>query len=309
MAYRLLLGREPESAAVVEHHSRNASSLAELRDRFLLSAEFDRARVPKLPLALDRGEPMHVEVQAEPWLLRKMFARTEQTWQSLGKSDPFWSVLSSELFRKPNFDQNAAAFYESGRLDLDRLSAWLNRNGIHGFGPQHTCCEYGCGTGRVTGWLASRFSRVIACDISEPHLALAARHIEESGRGDVCFRHIESIETLNSLEAVDLIFSFLVLQHNPPPVMAFILEKLLGSLKPGGVAFFQVPTYHAAYRFVAGQYVDQPETGEIEVHFLPQREVYAIAEVQGCRVLEVQPDDMLGQPYCISDTFLLQKRG
>ncbi len=39
MAYRLLLGREPESSAVVEDH-RRVESLDALRDRFLQSPEF-----------------------------------------------------------------------------------------------------------------------------------------------------------------------------------------------------------------------------------------------------------------------------
>jgi hypothetical protein len=39
-AYRLLLGREPESEDVLDIHARNASSLAGLREAFIASSEF-----------------------------------------------------------------------------------------------------------------------------------------------------------------------------------------------------------------------------------------------------------------------------
>ena len=92
------------------------------------------------------------------------------------------------------------------------------------------------------------------------------------------------------MEPVDLFFSLMVLQHNPPPVIAFVLQKILHRLKLGGIAFFQLPSM-----------------GEIEVHILPQKYVYAIAEREACRVLEVQPDGCVGQPQVTSNTFLLQK--
>jgi hypothetical protein len=111
LAYRLLLGREPESAAVVENHARSAAGLADLRERFLSCAEFEAGRVPRLPSALDLGGPIGVDVDVDAAELQKLFARVEQTWQSLGSTDPFWSVLSADEFRKENFQENYAAFY------------------------------------------------------------------------------------------------------------------------------------------------------------------------------------------------------
>jgi hypothetical protein len=40
---------------------------------------------------------------------------------------------------------------------------------------------------------------------------------------------------------VDLNISIIVVQHNPPPVMAFILGHMLRWLKANGIASFQVP--------------------------------------------------------------------
>jgi SAM-dependent methyltransferase len=307
MAYRLLLGREPENAAVVAYHAETARDLAALRETFLTSDEFNASRAPQLSVGLDQGGPMHVEVDVHPALLRQMFARVEQTWQALGVTEPFWSVLSSDVFRRDRFSENAAHFYDSGRYEIDRLTAWLRRNDVPEIGPGSSCCEYGCGTGRVTRWLAPHFARVVACDISSSHLQLAERYLCRAGISNVVFQRIDSPLALNSMEPVDLVLSSLVLQHNPPPVIAFTLERILHWLKPAGIAFFQVPTYLAGYEFRAESYLSRPPSGEIEVHLLPQRHVYAIAAKARCRVLEVQPDGLLGQPHWISTTFLLRK--
>jgi len=307
MAYRLLLGREPENDSVVQHHAQASPDLATLRRNFLQSAEFDFGAIPRLPTHLDLGTPMRVDVDVDDGLLGMMMDRIEVGWSYLGKVDPFWSVLSSDLFKVENFNDNAKLFYNSARNEIDRMSTWLSRNGICDFGPGHTCSEYGCGTGRVTAELASRFSRVLAYDISLPHLSLAEQYLQCCGHTNVSFQHVGSRKTLKNLEPTDMIFSFMVLQHNPPPVISYVLTSLLESLKPSGIAYFQVPTYCSSYEFVAKKYVEQPARNEIEVHFLPQRHILAIAKKAGCAVLEIQPDNFLGQPHCISNTFLLRK--
>jgi hypothetical protein len=100
----------------------------------------------------------------------------------------------------------------------------------------------------------------------------------------------------------------IVLQHNPPPVIALILRRLLRSLNPGGIAFFQVPTYGAEYRFHIQEYLARPLAPEMEMHLIPQSAVFRIAEEAGCSALEVEPDQCTGLPTWISNTFLLQKR-
>jgi 2-polyprenyl-3-methyl-5-hydroxy-6-metoxy-1,4-benzoquinol methylase len=126
------------------------------------------------------------------------------------------------------FGEHADTYWESGKGDVDRLNAWLKRNGIPAFGGNHSCCEYRCGTGRVTRWLADQFSRVVALDISQPHIELAQSHMKRAGKSNVSFRHIDSLAFLNQkVQPVDVFFSFLVLQHNPPPIIAVILNTVL----------------------------------------------------------------------------------
>jgi hypothetical protein len=47
---------------------------------------------------------------------------------------------------------------------------------------------------------------------------------------------------------------------------------------------------------------------EMEMHAIPQKDVFAIIRQAGCELLEVQPDDMAGSlDDLISNTFLVRK--
>jgi SAM-dependent methyltransferase len=307
MAYRLILGREPESHAAVERHCRQFQSLAELRESFLNSAEF-RSRIfqPFSP-AVDSGPPLSVETEPDSSLMPEILRRVEECWQTLGRKEPFWSVVSSDQFKSTVFSTHATEFYETGRRDVDRLFKWLVRNQID---PSkiRLCAEYGCGVGRVTAPLAKQFPLVYAYDISSPHLDLTAEFLRKQGLSNVTLTKISSVTALESLQPVDLIFSVIVLQHNPPPVMSLILRMLLRSLKPRGIAFFQIPTYALGYRFDARTYLkSSPPVGSFEMHVLPQASVFQIIGDEGCIVLEVQPDGYVGDPNWVSNTILVQR--
>ena len=99
-----------------------------------------------------------------------------------------------------------------------------------------------------------------------------------------------------------------MLQHNPPPVIASILDKLLGRLRPGGIAFFQVPTFQPGYRFSVADYLADSESGKrMEMHVLPQPYVFQIGLRNDCEPVEVSPDSLTGSNFT-SNTFLLRKR-
>jgi hypothetical protein len=89
-----------------------------------------------------------------------------------------------------------------------------------------------------------------------------------------------------------------------------ILERLLARLRPGGVAYFQVPTHTVDYTFHLEDYMAHGlGSGHIEMHCVPQRRIFRIARDSGCDVLEVREDDWVGRRHVeLSNTFLLRKR-
>ena len=88
-----------------------------------------------------------------------------------------------------------------------------------------------------------------------------------------------------------------------------MIEHLLASLNPGGIALFQVPTYLKDYSFESQSYLQTPSDGEIlEMHILPQCDVFRIAQKSACSVVEVLEDDCIGRnPGSTSNTFLFKK--
>ena len=84
-------------------------------------------------------------------------------------------------------------------------------------------------------------------------------------------RHVRTVDEMVNLERVDLVYSLIVLQHNPPPVIRLIVRAFLKALNPGGVAYFQVPTYRGGYRFSPGEYLENEAKKHVmmEMHVLP----------------------------------------
>ena len=309
-AYRLLLDRDPESQHVVDEKAR-LPDIPSLRSAFLESDEFRGKNAGDSPATVSSDRNLlDVEVDVAPAERARLLALTTETWAALGESDPHWSVLSDEQFRAARIDESIDRFRDSGRGEVARHVRLLRSNGVDRSAIL-VVTEYGCGVGRVTRWLAEEFERVHACDISASHLEHARRYLREVGRDNVELHRIASLDTLTTLPKADLVYTLLVLQHNPPPIIAATLRGLLDSLAPGGVALFQLPTYAERYRFAAGPYLeararrraDQPS---IEMHLLPQRHVFRIVREAGCEPLEVLEDRSAG-PGFVSNTFLVRR--
>ena len=176
-------------------------------------------------------------------------------------SGPYWAKRShigrsarTTHLRRKNLDAKAVdAFFASGRATVSHLKNFLARNGRDL--PKGHCLEFGCGTGRVTRHLAELFELVTGVDISPGNLKLAGEHMRNAGLANVSFKLLKSPEQLTSLPAYDFLFSTIVLQHNPPPLQNFILDKLFARLRPGGGAFVQIPTNTPGYNFKIGDYL------------------------------------------------------
>lgn len=288
-AYRFILGREPESETVIARRVKAGVLVSELRQAMLRSDEF-RKRHPapapaQLPLA---PPPLDIEVEAGPAEIAAMLARTGAVWSRLGQEAPHWSVLTQDQYRPARIAETRAEFYATGERDRALLRDLLAR---HGLSPAALprVVEFGCGVGRASLAIAQDFREVIACDISPSHLALARRAASEAGRGNVAWFQ-STVERPLPGGRYDLWYSRLVLQHNPPPVMRWLLALAFARLAPGGVAIFQVPTHAEGYRFDLAAYLAREPGPAMEVHVLPQAEVFRLAAAARLQVLEVRED-------------------
>lgn len=309
--YRLFLGRDPENPEVVAEKVNGCAGLPHLREIFLRSAEFlQQIEGLSLPVAAENNTPMGaIEDEGAENELARVFQKVQDTWQYFGETEPHWSVLTFNRFKKSSIAAHIDMFYNSGAADIEKLFQTLARNQVDA-SSLRSCIDYGCGLGRLTRWLATRFETVHAYDISRAHLNGFREYMTAHAIQNIELHHLQKIEDLQSLARVDLIYSIIVLQHNPPPVIRRIIRQFLRALNPGGVAYFQVPTYWPGYGFSIKEYVAQARNpDDIEMHVLPQYRIFDIIREEGGHLIEVTADHYTGGRHGeVSNSFLVQKK-
>jgi SAM-dependent methyltransferase len=310
MAYRLILGREPENAAVVQNIVGKQISFTEMRDNFIRSAEFRQnvilSRIGGMLKPLD-WNANSIETKVDDDTLALLYKHTEKVWSNLGIEEPHYSVVTNYKFKPGTFKEHAAEFYASGGSSLRVFKKTLERHSID-ISQYKDCFELGCGVGRVTLKLAEIFPKVIAADISAPHLELARSALTPLAQDVVEFRKLESIRSLELLPNFDVFYSVIVLQHNPPPVIGVLLKTILSKLRAGGIAYFQVPTYALGYHFDCKTYLRRfRHHTRMEMHVFPQRELFELIRERDCRVVEMREDNYVGTGNMISNSILVIK--
>jgi 2-polyprenyl-3-methyl-5-hydroxy-6-metoxy-1,4-benzoquinol methylase len=312
VAYRALLRRDPDPDALRKYTRAlgNGQSPVWLLETFARSDEFIATNFSSY-YPHDMAPAMAVNLQALSQDQKSaLWAHIAAAWSELGQTDPYWSVLTSEEWRVNHMTDAKAleSFYATGQGDLLRLEAWFGRNGL-ALSDDIVCAEYGCGVGRFTLWLAKKVKRVVAFDISSSHLNAARQYLAAHGVNNVDFRLVKTESDLEALSGVDLFFSVIVLQHNPPPIILDILRRAFAGLNKRGHCFFQVPTYAAGYSFSIQSYLAKAaKERSMEMHFLPQSAILSTARQFDVYPLEIQPDSAIGYRHLtISNTFLMTK--
>jgi SAM-dependent methyltransferase len=222
-------------------------------------------------------------------------------WDYHAQTDPLWAILTDPQMKNRRWDPDA--FFESGRRDITTLMRYAASLGVE-FGRRRAL-DFGCGVGRLTRALAGHFEQVYGVDISPSMVALAREynaHISNCTfieNDDADFRALPAGD-------FDLIYSFITLQHIPPRHAMRYLRGLMGRLRPGGLFIFQLPGesrlpftermhdiwHHLIYR----RYWLRDQTA-IDVHGVRKQRVMALIERSGCRLLDVQRQDVAGPQW------------
>jgi SAM-dependent methyltransferase len=301
--YRTYLGREPESETAIRGHGAT-DSWRTLVSSFVNSAEHQTRRNTRSFVPLD-APTLSIDSEATPSQLALLVQRIHDAWSHLGDARPHYSVLTTAAFLPENIAGSMESFWKSGRQEAATIRALLQRHGFSDL-KQKTCVEYGSGVGRVTVPLAELFEEVHAYDISDGHLSLAENRAREVRADNIKF-HSCAAKPLCALKKCDFFYSRIVFQHNPPPVMRELVLLALRSLNAGGVAIFQLPIYMKGYRFSIEEYLGKAPRLDMEMHCIPQREIFGLVAAQGCSVLEVREDSSVGRADWISNTFVVAR--
>jgi SAM-dependent methyltransferase len=301
--YRFILGRLPENELVVQIH-RDCADVAHLRNALLSSREFrDQGFFAPPKAFLGMSPPEDVETVTDEATLKAIVAKTGEYWSAAGKTEPHFSVLTEDRFAPEHIAENQAEFYASGLADRDLVVALLRRIGRSADSFQ-CCVEYGCGVGRDTLPLAAIFRRMIALDISLPHLDIARKESAARGVSNVSFMQVTP-DNIMPATGYDVWYSRLVLQHNPPPVTVAVLEKAFAGLAKGGVAIVHLPTYCEGYSFRVADYLSGNIGQAIEMHATPQRAILDVAARHACCLREIHEEP--GHRIYITNIFVFEK--
>jgi FkbM family methyltransferase len=157
-----------------------------------------------------------------------------RVWQTLGRDDPLWAVLSHADKRGGRW--NPEEFLATGEVEVDVQLAALAASGLPS--GRELALDFGCGAGRLSRALARHFAKVIGVDVSASMIE-AARTLN-ADVSNVDFRENASPRIERVADAsVDFLFSHITLQHIPVALAAGYVDEFFRVLAPGGVAVFQ----------------------------------------------------------------------
>ncbi len=161
---------------------------------------------------------------------------TRKTYEKLGREDPFYAVLTAECFRNNRWD--VEEFFATGETEVADVFGYLSRTAP--VFNRDSALDFGCGVGRLTQALATRFDNVIGVDIAESMVEKARELNRHGPRVEYFANTVDHLRFLGD-QSFDFVYSSITLQHVPPPANLRYLEEFLRVLRPGGVAVFQVP--------------------------------------------------------------------
>jgi SAM-dependent methyltransferase len=185
--------------------------------------------------------------------------RLERVWDSLGRRDPYWAVLTHAGKSRGRWSE--AEFFRTGEDDIARLFATAAARGWP-IGTRRAL-DFGCGAGRLAQALAARFEHVDGVDISASMLEVARARNRFGAR---CEYHHNTGPSLDRFVtgAFDFVGSFLTLQHIPPAFARRYLAELVRVLAPGGLLVLQAPSHRGPI---------EPDTGEGTAHTMATRKL------------------------------------
>ena len=305
--YRFILGREPESEQAISSHAL-AKDETQLAETLIRSEEFANRRGMRPQEFLDpwSAPPLEIETDCSPEDLARCLGKIQEAWAHLGDVRPHFSVIIDKQFLPNRIAEHIDTFWASGEAEATQVIKALARHGSASPSDMQ-CVEYGCGVGRVTTALARRFRTINAYDISPGHLLHARQRARDLTLTNVFF-HECAADRFPELKPCDLFYSRIVFQHNPPPIIGELIRRSLASLRPGGLALFQVPVYITDYRFRLAEWLSADHPLEMQMHCIPQSKICEIVAEQGCVLLEMREEGSTGARHRMVSNMCVVRR-
>ena len=226
------------------------------------------------------------------------FEEVRRDWTLLGERDPLWAVYVAPGTRGGRWD--VEAFLALGRADVAAARNWLVDLGRPTSWTR--TLDFGCGAGRLSQALAEHADSVVGVDVSAPMLATARSLDRSGGRCEFVLNDAPDLRRFADGE-FDLVYTALVLQHLPAPVIADYLAEFVRVLAPGGTAVLHCSTSplwtvkgmvwrFAPHRLIGlGQRLFLGYPAPMRMTAMPPHRVDAVVRAAGGTVLASKSED------------------
>lgn len=310
--YRMILGRDPESEEALVANM-GSDDLYHLQQRFMGSEEFLLKRktyiaetVAAPPSAVPLMPALEVEYSATLGQLVDCVAKLRSRYAKVGPTEPHFAVAVESIEALNSIDKNISQFWATGHVQAHKLLQPLEGFGLTGLDSK-TAVEFGCGIGRLSLGLASKFKQLHSYDVSDSQITLAKKASVDAAVHN-CQFHLSSGNPFAALEPTDFFYSINTFQYYPPPIIHQFIRNALRSLKPDGLALFQVPTFQSGYSFSIAKFLSKDIVGAPR-HCLPQHAIFALIAEAKCELLEVKEEQGDSLAGAVSNVFLVRKIG
>jgi len=165
-------------------------------------------------------------------------AGQRRDWEALAEIDPLWAILGDPSRRGGGWEIDE--FFATAEATIAPILSAAEQLGVPA--RRERALDFGCGVGRITRALGSRFERACGVDISERMVELAR---ELNARHPSCDFVVNDAPDLRQFGtgSFDLVFENLALQHLPgKPFVWRYVSEFLRVVRPDGLVVFQLPS-------------------------------------------------------------------
>jgi SAM-dependent methyltransferase len=169
--------------------------------------------------------------------------RHKLDWERLAEADAMWAVLTSP--EEKGGAWNTDRFFATGEAEIAAVLAVADR-----LRPleRGRALDFGCGVGRLTRALGTRYREAVGVDISEAMVAQARQLNESFPQCQFVVNDAPDLDRFES-DSFDFVYSNIVLQHLPSVAeIERYVREFLRIARPDALVVFGIPA-HVAFPY------------------------------------------------------------
>lgn len=210
---------------------------------------------------------------------------TKHFWNTIGKDNPHYGVLVSPEYSKNEINKNIDKYNESGKESLEFILNCAKKVDNEISLKDKVVLDFGSGTGRIAQHCSKICKKLFAVDIAQNYLNIV---------NSLNSCNIETVlydDLINTCKDVDVVYSIIVIQHNPPSEIINILNKLCQVVNKNGILILHIPYENKQYENM------NYRENDMEMHLLPKNEVYNTLKNNQVEIVDVIETDFCGPDW------------